>query len=380
MKKIYIIAWMVLLLLFLMVGYGNSACEGDINCNGTVDGSDVALFAADFGTTGCGNCDDVIARIDELENRIAQLEALLLNITRNENDIYIDGANLHIRSGSGYTADTVNGLGNLIVGYNEQRGGGEDDRSGSHNIVVGRSNNFSSYGGLVVGYRSEISGNYASVSGGTHNTADGYGSSVSGGFSNTASNENASVSGGEHNTAGEDFTWVSGGSYNTANEAHASVSGGYHNIASGSNASISGGRYNRAIGYSSFIGGGGGLMPEDGNLAVGNYSAILGGFNNRTGDGSTVEDLDKGRYVNLAGTDTSIGEQSTVSGGYVNTASGNKSSVSGGYLNRAVSSRASVTGGSWNTASGGNSSVSGGQSREAPGANDWAAGTLFEEN
>ena len=41
----------------------------------------------------------------------------------------------------------VNGLGNVVIGYNELRGAG-DDRSGSHNLVFGSRNNYSSYGGL----------------------------------------------------------------------------------------------------------------------------------------------------------------------------------------------------------------------------------------
>jgi hypothetical protein len=32
-----------------------SACKGDLNGNGVVDGSDLALFAADFGKTNCSN-------------------------------------------------------------------------------------------------------------------------------------------------------------------------------------------------------------------------------------------------------------------------------------------------------------------------------------
>src|SRR5215813_1987632 len=75
-------------------------------------------------------------------------------------DMYITGANLHILSGSGGTDGTnsdgsVNGLGNLIVGYNESRVAATlepDDRTGSHNIVVGGGQNFSSYGGLIAGH------------------------------------------------------------------------------------------------------------------------------------------------------------------------------------------------------------------------------------
>ena len=48
------------------------------------------------------------------------------------------------------TLDTrTNGLGNLIVGYNELGTPGEDNRTGSHNLVVGHGNSYSSFGGWV---------------------------------------------------------------------------------------------------------------------------------------------------------------------------------------------------------------------------------------
>ena len=59
------------------------------------------------------------------------------------------------------------------VSYNESRvpfGAGTDTRTGSHNVVVGQGLNFSSFGGLEVGQFNEISGQFASVSGGNSNT------------------------------------------------------------------------------------------------------------------------------------------------------------------------------------------------------------------
>jgi|RhiMetdeSRZDD1v2_1073273.scaffolds.fasta_scaffold281263_1 hypothetical protein len=69
--------------------------------------------------------------------------------------------------------DTTNGLGNLIVGYNELRPLSDNVRTGSHNVVVGRQNNFSSFGGLVAGAFNEISGEFAAISGGRFNSAIG---------------------------------------------------------------------------------------------------------------------------------------------------------------------------------------------------------------
>src|SRR5262245_10182081 len=120
--------------------------------------------------------------------RLAALEYKLQYVSGGPNEIVITGANLRIVNGLGDT-ETTNGLGNLIVGYNEPRGVEIDVRTGSHNVVVGSQNNFSSFGGLVIGLFNEISGEYASVSAGLLNTASGNFSSVSGGQGNTASGQ-----------------------------------------------------------------------------------------------------------------------------------------------------------------------------------------------
>jgi hypothetical protein len=105
-----------------------------------------------------------------------------------------------------------NGLGNLIVGYNELRPFESNTRTGSHNVVVGMQHNFSSFGGLVVGIFNEISGEFASVTGGGGNTASGPRSAVHGGLRNIASGLDAVVSGGQVNIASELRSVVSGGS------------------------------------------------------------------------------------------------------------------------------------------------------------------------
>ena len=58
------------------------------------------------------------------------------------------GCNVQIQNGLGatngvpgsvgdYSASNVNGLGNLIIGYNALQGNGQDTRTGSHNMVIG---------------------------------------------------------------------------------------------------------------------------------------------------------------------------------------------------------------------------------------------------
>ena len=88
-----------------------------------------------------------------------------------------------------------------------------------------------------------------------------------------------------------------------------------------------------------------------GNEAFADYSAILGGRWNETGD--TLSD------------DHTIGEGSTVSGGRDNKAMGDESTVSGG---------------DFNTASGSRSSISGGLNWGVLDDWDWRAGDLFQDD
>jgi len=168
--------------------------------------------------------------------------------------VQLTGANLRIVNGLGAT-DTANGVGNLIVGYNELGNLLGDDRTGSHNIVGGSLNSFSSAGGLVVGHSNFVSSLWASVSGGKDNEAFGLYSSVSGGWTNKAGYL-SSVSGGAFNTATGSLASISGGIDNHASGMAASISGGTYNTATSAYASVSGGRSNSAGGFASSVSGG----------------------------------------------------------------------------------------------------------------------------
>jgi len=74
MRKLFLTIAVSLVFLFLTSFQSFAQCEGDFDCDGDVDGSDLAIFAADFGRTDCGTCDDVIGRIEALESRIESLE------------------------------------------------------------------------------------------------------------------------------------------------------------------------------------------------------------------------------------------------------------------------------------------------------------------
>jgi trimeric autotransporter adhesin len=147
------------------------------------------------------------------QDQVAPVADKLVHVSRRGDDLFITGANLHILNGLGNT-DSTNGLGNLVIGYNETRGDG-DDRTGSHNLVVGQQQNFSSFGGFVAGFDNNILGPYASVTGGTGNTASGRGSWIGGGQDHTASGPSDAVSGGQNSAVGGESNPASDGTENS---------------------------------------------------------------------------------------------------------------------------------------------------------------------
>lgn len=127
------------------------------------------------------------SQVQAQETRLAAMESLLVHFSRSGNEITISGANLNIVNGMGNT-ETTNSLGNLVIGYNESRGPEEPDiRTGSHMLVIGRWNDFSSFAGIVTGSYNETSARYASIIGGFRSIASGNWSTVTGGAENIAS-------------------------------------------------------------------------------------------------------------------------------------------------------------------------------------------------
>ncbi len=131
-------------------------------------------------------------RIVRLEKKINELNATLKGVNRNGSTLTFNNMNVQITNGRGATGK-INGRGNLIVGYNESRGA--DSRKGSHNVVVGGKNNFSSYGCIVSGYNNTGSGKYSFVGGGHNNAASGEYSSILGGSKNNAKGSYSSING-----------------------------------------------------------------------------------------------------------------------------------------------------------------------------------------
>ncbi len=314
-----------------VVGFGRS--QPTVRAQTTVDSGVIACVSyytghARIGRPGqqfacsAGEFAVVLGSEGSVENLDARLTALEEQVpdclSEDDNaDAVFEACNVRVLSGSGATDGAVNGEGNLIIGYNESSDG--EDRSGSHNLVIGPGHSYSSYGGFVAGLGNTVSGIYASVTGGTSNTASSQYSSVAGGNANTASGESASVSGGNGNEASGESASVSGGNVNTASGESASVSGGNANTASGESASVSGGNANTASDQYASVSGG------RSNTASGAYSSISGGQNNvASGPGSSIS----GGEFNAA-----VGEVSSVGGGDSNTANGHKSTIGGGNNN-----------------------------------------------
>jgi len=161
---------------------------------------------------------------------------------------------------------------------------------------------------------------------------------VGGGSYNTASSTFATVGGGSHNTVNGGYSTVGGGLHNNANGNYATIGGGRNNFAQGDVATVGGGLVNSSRGVYATVGGG------ESNAASGKYATIGGGYNNAASDWyATVG----GGWYNTASDDSA-----TIGGGDHNTASGQSSTVGGGYYNTASGYIATVGGGTYNTASG----------------------------
>jgi hypothetical protein len=135
-------------------------------------------------------------KIAYLEAEVKRLSELLKDVTRSNETMVFNNMNVQIVNGTGST-ESANGRGNLIVGYNA----GAGSKSGSHNVVVGSKNSYSSYGGVIAGNGNTASGKFTSVIGGASNTAQGDYSTVVGGEKNNASGSFAIIAGGAQRSA-----------------------------------------------------------------------------------------------------------------------------------------------------------------------------------
>ncbi len=241
------------------------------------------------------------------------------------NGIFVAGFE---NSATGSQSVAVGGSGNIANGsVASVFGGSGNTASGDHSNASGESNtaggDWSVVGG---GSGNNATGRYATIGGGEGNTADTVGATVGGGQDNTASQSNAVVAGGSGNSATGDRAAVLGGTANLANGDWSGIGGGFGNMTTGLMSVVSGGNENKAIGDFSFVGGGGGsasfgIADSDSNVALGNYSAVVGGRSQiASGEGA---------FVGGGNNNNSSGLNATIPGGAENTATGGHSFAAG---------------------------------------------------
>ena len=94
--------------------------------------------------------------ITTLQTSVAALQAendelyTYLYVDTASDAIVFTGANVYVQNGAGSSGGAVNGLGNLILGYDEDNG---DTKTGSHVLVVGGYHTYTGAGGIVAGSR-----------------------------------------------------------------------------------------------------------------------------------------------------------------------------------------------------------------------------------
>lgn len=127
--------------------------------------------------------------------------------------LLVKGVNVQIVNGTGVSLST-NGLGNLILGYNEYQGGDQDNRTGSHNIISGTRNNFTKACGINIGFENELNGDMASLISTENSGVSGRISNITGGYLNTVIGQGSAITSGTLCTNWGDNSHICGGDQN----------------------------------------------------------------------------------------------------------------------------------------------------------------------
>lgn len=166
---------------------------------------------------------------EALSSTVDEMTATLAGVRREGTTLVFEGMNLQLLNGP-FGDPQTNGLGNLIVGHNEQPG----TQSGSANIVIGSEHQaFTSYGDIIGGAFNEGTARGALVTG-VQNKAGGNYDGLLGGRFNEATEESTAVVGGAEDRATEIYAVAVGGRKNQANGAISVAIGGSENKSSGS--------------------------------------------------------------------------------------------------------------------------------------------------
>lgn len=256
---------------------------------------------------------------------------------------------------SGTTATISGGDDNTALGLAATIGGGRGNAAAGEiaTIAGGLSNSATGEAATVGGGRNNlVQADYATISGGGPSDLESPTTT-----SNQVFDNYGTIGGGGHNIAGSDdanrtnalFATVSGGSTNTADGETSAIGGGLSNTASGESSTISGGRNNLAQADYATIGGGGPTDPDEptttSNFVFDNYGTVGGGGGNIVGsdDGNRTNAF----FATVGGgsSNTASGETTTIAGGLSNTASGESATVGGGRNNLAQADYATISGG-----------------------------------
>ena len=193
--------------------------------------------------------------------------------------VLLSGANLQVVNGEGQST-SVNGRGNVIIGYNESDTS-TTMRGGSHNLVLGRMNQYASFGGLIHGFNNAMLNAEGAVIAGSNNVVSGVRSAVLGGDQNTASGNKVVAIGGEQNEAKGSVAIVLGGSANTADGTATTLAGGALNQTLGTQTTVVGGGLNIGDGYRGVVAGGESNQTASSESG---YTSVFGGRYNMGGD------------------------------------------------------------------------------------------------
>lgn len=209
------------------IQWGVVGIQGPVGAQGPAGPQGIPGAKGDPGAPGAQGIQGIqgqpgpTANVDVLTARVAALETLLAGVSRVTVDGYptirITNANLQVVSGSGDTAGTPNGRGNIIIGYNEVTIP-DSPRSGSHMLVIGPGHAYSGHSGAVIGVENESGNAYASATG-IGNRALAFDSTINGGYNNFIS-------------VGADYSTISGGSQHTVTGQYITVLGGRNIVAS----------------------------------------------------------------------------------------------------------------------------------------------------
>lgn len=183
----------------------------DLKTQATANSSTVSQLGQQVGQLSTAQT-QLTSQLDNYASRVTAVEtktgSFSLATLDGQPAVVFSGVNLYLRNGVGES--TTNGTGNLVIGYNAIRSTTTNVRTGSHNLIVGDYNNYSSYGTVVFGNFNSASAPYATVTGGSYGVVSAPNATISGGYANTVSGNGATASGGKYVNATHIDGWAAG--------------------------------------------------------------------------------------------------------------------------------------------------------------------------